>query len=1164
MSADTLLGIVRTLSGALAPLATVLRDPVAFRRVMWRIGWDAPVLPAEYLVVADAVDGVVEVVEDLSDGADLLDVLAAVEVIGGLYRTLDGLPATPPGLDAGEFTSEAGQRLVEYLLSEYLLRNRPGTYRLLELLGVISVERMPAGPGRSAVPRTRFDWAALPDRLAHLDRVPADVFGWAGEGFDHAELQRILLGAALGVGLSGTLDAIGTSYSTAVQNGGQGTPTGPIQHGITIHVAEVRIDGVPFLVGLSLTDLPAEGAQLPGILLRPILPVDLGELPDPVVLRPGWTLELVPGTDLSAELALLVRPGSVEARYPFADGVTMPESGFGVVLRFAPDTPIALFGAAGTSRLELGAADVGLHVDVTGVDLDLRVSAALDPLTLVLTTAGTDSFLGGLLGDAQARVDLPFALTWSTRTGLDVAAGLGVEVHLPVGLDLGWLLVDSLDLGLELVAGEGVPASLVGYVTATFSGAIGPVVFTVERLGAELTALFTDGNAGPVDLRFGVRWPTGLGLGVDAEGVVSGGGFLSIDRESGRYAGVAQLSILGIGLTAVGIVETQLPGYAEGWSCFLSVMADFTPIALPFAFTLNGVGGFMGLHRTMDPDALALGVREGRIESLLFPRDPLADAARIIADIGEFFPSTQGQHTFGAMVKIGWGPGPLLTAEVGVMLSLPDVLIGVVGELSVVLPVPQAPVLELHMGVVGVLDVAAATLSVMASIYDSQIVGIPLSGDMAMYVSLGAQPYFLFSVGGYAQGWTPPASLPSSMRDLRRMAASLDLGEAFDIGIDAYFALTPNTLQFGSSVHAALSFHEVGVDFIAEGSFSFDVQFTFNPFSLTAVMSASVVVRVGGEPLLDVSVTLRLEGPEPWYATGVGTFRFLGFDVHINLAVGSPPGTEADPTVGLWPLLEAALASPEAWTTPAADGTPTEVSLRAFDPVAEAGLWLAPQAAVEVRQPVLPLNRLLEVYGSSVPAGEDRFDIDDAGLDDGAPSPYTVVREWFAPAQYTALTPAERLAAPSFEEMDAGVTLAAAGYAVPLDGDDLAAVTAGHEEAVLEADAPSRWVAVRDVGDLAALAWTGRSALAAPGGTGSADRYSVAYPISPLRVDSTRFTLVRDLDAASSPAVRDVPARRAEGGWAFADVAAGRRATSGSAGRVRIVPTTAAATGRMS
>ncbi len=1152
MSDDTLLGITRTLASAVAPLGPALRDPVAFRRLMWRIGWDAPVLPPQYTTVADAVDAVVAAVEDLEDGANLLEVLASVEAIGDLYRTLQDLPSVPQGVDAAEFSANAARRLAEYVLSEYLLRHRPGTYRLLELLGVIAVERMPAGPGRAGVLRTRFDWEAIPDRLAHPDRVPGEVFGWAGEGFDHAELQRILLGAVFGLGLSGTLDAIGADYSDAVQAGAQDPPVAPIRDGITIHVAEVRVDDEPYLVGIALTDLPAEGSLLPGILLRPILP----PTPDPVPLRAGWTLELPPGTDTSQDLAVLVRPGHVEARYPFADN-DFPQTGFSVTLRFTPDRPVGAFGAAGTSRLELGGFEAGLHVDPDdGSGLGLRVTASVDPLALVLTTGGTDSFLGGLFGGSAARVEVPLALTWSSRTGLDVAGGLGIEVHLPAELDLGWVLIEGIDLGLELTAGAS-PA-LLGYVAATFSGAIGPVLFTVERLGAELTAAFADGNAGPVDLRFGVRWPTGVGLGVDAEGVVSGGGFLSIDRDIGRYAGVAELSMLGIGLTAVGIVETQLPGEESGWSFFLSVMADFTPIPLPFGFTLNGVGGFMGLHRTMDPDALALGVRQGRIDSLLFPTDPLAEASRIIADIAEFFPSTNGQHTFGAMVKIGWGPASLLTAEVGIVLSLPDVLIAVVGELSVTLPVPQAPLLELHMGVVGVLDVAAATLSITASIYDSQIVGIPLSGDMVTYVSLGAQPFFLLSVGGFADGWTPPAALPSSMRDLRRMAASLDLGEVFDIGIDCYFALTPNTLQFGAGVHAALSFREIGVDFTAEGSFSFDVQFTFHPFALTTRMSASVVVRIGNEPLLDLSVTLRLEGPKPWYATGTGTFRFLGQDVNINLTVGSPPAGEPDPTLDLWPLLRDALSAEDAWSTPTLTAAPGEVSLRALDPVAEEGLWLAPQAAVQVRQSVLPLNRRIEVYGSSAPQGEDRFDVEDAGLDVGTPTPFTLLREWFAPAQYTDLSPNERLAAPSFEEMDAGLALTPSGWTVPLAEDDLACVVAGHEEAVLEPDTPATWVAVGDLRGLAAGNWTDRPAIR---GTSPGGRYAVSFSASPLRVDSTRYTLARPLDASPSPAVRNIPARRAAGGWAFADAAAGRRDAGGA--KVRVVPTSATSTGRL-
>ena len=334
-------------------------------------------------------------------------------------------------------------------------------------------------------------------------------------------------------------------------------------------------------------------------------------------------------------------------------------------------------------------------------------------------------------------------------------------MSIPIDRAIGTVRIERVDLGLRLGTGgaSGDPPHVKLRATATASGSVGPIVFSVDGLGVELPIVFTDGNAGPFDVRFGVVWPTALGLGVDAEGIVTGGGFLDIDVPAGRYAGVAALQMLGVGLTAMGIIETKLPA-PPGWSLFLSVIADFTPVPLGFGFTLTGVGGFMGLHRSFDELALAEGVREGRLDSLLFPEDSLADATRILADIEAYFPSLPEHHVFGAMARFGWGTPTLITAELGVIVAVPDLEIAVVGELATVLPREDLALLELHMGVVGFIDVPAATAWVAASIYDSRLVGLTLSGDMAMYLSLGDAPYFLLSVGGFHPAWSAPPSVP--------------------------------------------------------------------------------------------------------------------------------------------------------------------------------------------------------------------------------------------------------------------------------------------------------------------------------------------------------------------------------------------------------------------
>ena len=51
--------------------------------------------------------------------------------------------------------------------------------------------------------------------------------------------------------------------------------------------------------------------------------------------------------------------------------------------------------------------------------------------------------------------------------------------------------------------------------------------------------------------------PSGAGLSLNLASVISGGGFLSIDPDKGQYAGLLSLNLIGLGVTAIGIVNTK-------------------------------------------------------------------------------------------------------------------------------------------------------------------------------------------------------------------------------------------------------------------------------------------------------------------------------------------------------------------------------------------------------------------------------------------------------------------------------------------------------------------------------------------------------------------------------------------------------------------------------
>src|SRR4029079_15465603 len=96
---------------------------------------------------------------------------------------------------------------------------------------------------------------------------------------------------------------------------------------------------------------------------------------------------------------------------------------------------------------------------------------------------------------------------------------------------------------------------------------------------------------------------------------------------------------------------------------------------------------------------------------------------------------------------------------------------------------------------------------------------------------------------------------------------------------------------------------------------------------------------------------------------------------------------------------------------------------------AEDAVLLHPQGTLTVRQSAIPLNltRDLDRVGSSVPAGERRFAITRAAIGPVVATTASV-QEMFAPGQFFDMSDDDKLAAPSYEAMDAGVEFGDGGY----------------------------------------------------------------------------------------------------------------------------------------
>jgi hypothetical protein len=260
-----------------------------------------------------------------------------------------------------------------------------------------------------------------------------------------------------------------------------------------IPILETVIAGEPIEAGLAVLELPAEDGRLPGIVIQPLIPPEVGA---EIAVGANTRLRVRAGSDLAATLGIVIRPGGLDVRFPFAPGAKLPSAGFGVALEFEPEAPALLLGEPEATRLQVGRMRAGLELDIVEGELELRASVAPEELALVLDGADQDGFLAQLLG-GPVTVPIPLAIEWSSRTGLTFSGSTDLSLSAYPQLALGPVRVDALELavrgaeppGLDVEAGLGL------------SGALGPVAFVLDDVGLRLRLSFAPGNAGPFATR---------------------------------------------------------------------------------------------------------------------------------------------------------------------------------------------------------------------------------------------------------------------------------------------------------------------------------------------------------------------------------------------------------------------------------------------------------------------------------------------------------------------------------------------------------------------------------------------------------------------------------------------------------------------------------------
>lgn len=954
----------------------------------------------EALILAAEEGGAVEIA---TAGAAVLAQSAAVgTALDAAGARLQAALATIP--EGPELAAELAKRVIGDAIARYLDAEHPLLRRVLTLATVLEWDVViPETDDSVGLIRRRLHVERLPKLLSDPLELLESGYGWGHDDFDASRLlQRI-------GELFDSLDPI------AVFGDEEGPPVPPVLDFGTftlepIATAPPGLAGELFLEAaenavFTLAQLSEEGS----VVLR--LDGGFGE---------GLTVQLVPPT----RLEITPPPsGTLEARVALE-----------AVGRAAdPTHPILLLGITGASRIEAQSISAGVEargswsLGALRADVDVGIRAIITGGRVLVSPAGGDGFLTAVLPRDRMQLDFDLEVGWSSTRGLQIEGGAGLEITIPVYRPLGPILLESVNIGGSV---ESRALVLTAGITARVK--LGPFETTIEGVGMRADFAFpgSGGNLGPIDVDIGFKTPTGVGLSIDGGGF-KGGGFLSFDPENESYTGALQLQFRDkFVVNAVGILTTRLPDARKGFSLLIMISSEFSPVQLGLGFTLNGVGGLLGVNRTAKVEALRTGLRDNTLDGLLFPADPVTEAPRLIRDLERVFPARRARHLFGPIGKLGWGTPMLVTADIGLVLEVPEpIRLLFFGVLRAKLPKEDKVLLRLQVNFLGELNFEREEFSFDAHLFDSRLAQFSLDGDMAVRIKTGDNANLLLTVGGFHPGYTPP---PLALPQLSRVQIKLLDSDNPNLRLEGYFAITSNSVQIGAAVELLAKASKFNV----YGFIGFDGLFQLAPFRFVVLVNGTLAARIGTRVLFGVGLEMTLEGPAPFRAAGAAKikFWFITIRVRFDFTFGDVIAVLLAGVDLLVDLLEA-LADPGNWQTTLPPRVQPLVAMR--DTSGESELILVqPMGFLQIAQKVVPLGLEVDRVGGARPTGERRFTLGDVTAQGKALATETV-REQFAPAQFFDLSDAERVSSKSFERYEAGVQAGErevkADYAVPRD-----------------------------------------------------------------------------------------------------------------------------------
>lgn len=1027
---DALKAILVLINQTLQQLGYLIEDQDRLEQYLRSLGWQPDiVLPSVFsnaLAIADDIETIKGLIDQLEnrDSNALAIVEQAIPLVKSLMTTIKALTSKNPAtfsifpLNQALFWSELGSTMFDNLLIGYLQRDHEIIFSILLFTGVIDMEQVtPTQPRRIPYTKRTFAW----DKLGQLFTQPQNLFktkyNWTPNNVNYDELFFNLSYIFNLFGLQSRVNTLSHEVYSNFYSGLSLSPTHNLKE-LDLPIFRYVGSGNNFQnFGLSLSP-GANAGQVDGLLLVPEI-IGLIELifrpsPDSLIKIEGYF-----NANNIIGLQFLTN-GTCKLVY---NGPSNLIIGSKVTYAFAPAYPKLLLGSETSSgRLYLNGYELSVEVkgELADPELILRVGMG-DIVTqpnfiFVYDPAANDNFIRKILGDELLDITFGMGVRWSSKHGIGFEGEVGFSKEISLHNDQKNKEGSFLKIPAFRIAVKGGTNGANLSLGVDIDLDISVIKASVRDIGVKISLNKVSGSQGGLlnnlDLDFDFKWPSGVGIAISAP-PVSGGGFLNYDDTTSTYTGGLELNFSKISFTAIGIVSTKLPGNQPGYSLLIIITAEFGPLPLGMGFTLNGLGGILGLNRTMNPDVLRTGIRNNSLDSILFPKDIVKNANTIISNIGQAFPAKEGQFLVGPMAKIGWGTPTLLTIELGIIIELPEpVRLAILGVVKALLPSKDNAIVKIQVNFLGIIDFTNKYLSFDASLYDSQILTFELFGDMALRLYWGDKPNFLLSVGGFHPKFTPP---PLNLPELRRLTIVLANQNNLKISVETYFAVTSNSVQFGARVAAMAKAWKIQ----AIGALWFDILFQFSPFYFIADMGVMFAIKMGSKTLLSLFVELSLEGPNPWRAKGKGSFKVLFVKVTVSFdKTFGQARVEAIQAVTVDDKLKAALTSPDNWEALMPQRSNQMIAWREEAPNED--MSVDPGGALKISQRLLPLQVTLQKFGTSAISDNKRYDIlsitaDNVNMD------YQVVKDYFARNEFFYMTDDEKLSRDSYELFDCGV-----------------------------------------------------------------------------------------------------------------------------------------------